>query len=329
LWRYRGSGLNHLSKSATLRIVHTKELAQQAIATAVKVLGIPREEIGLVGNGKKRIGDRLTVALVQSLDRSIPRELLKVGQVVVDECHRCPSEQTSRVIRQLPARYLTGLTATPYRRDGLDKVIAWTLGPIRARICKQDLADRLIHPVIVPRDTGIRPHGDGFHQIVENLLSNEARNDMIVADVAKAARAGWKCLVLSDRVDHVERLSCLLRAAGVAAASLHGGLDAGPRSQVVSNLGAGTLTTVVATGQLVGEGFDCPFLSALFLATPVSFSGRLTQYVGRVSRTSPAKTRAMVIDYGDECAMLWSGWHKRSATYRQLGLSQRPASRCA
>ena len=310
-------------------IVHTGELAQQAIDTAGKVLGMSPDEIGVVGAGQRRVGERLTVALVQTLDRGIPPELLSVGQVVVDECHRCPSEQMSRVVRQFPARHLLGVTATPYRRDGLDKVITWTLGPIRASISKEDLADRLIHPVIVPRDTGVRPQGDSFHELVEDLVSNTARNEMIVADVVNAVEAGWRCLVLSDRVSQVERLAAMLRAEGISAGALHGGRSAESRGQIVDDLGTGALSTVVATSQLVGEGWNCPSLSALFLATPVSFSGRLTQYVGRVSRSAPGKVRAMVADYRDDHAMLWSGWHKRAATYRQFGLSQRAPSKCA
>jgi superfamily II DNA or RNA helicase len=107
------------------------------------------------------------------------------------------------------------------------------------------------------------------------------------------------------------------------------GVDADSRSEIVADLASGVLSTVVATGQLVGEGFDGPALSALFLATPVSFSGRLTQYVGRVSRRAPGKVNAMVADYRDNHPMLWSGWTKRSAAYREMGLSQRLPSKCA
>jgi superfamily II DNA or RNA helicase len=56
---------------------------------------------------------------------------------------------------------------------------------------------------------------------------------------------------------------------------------------------------IVATGQLVGEGFDCPNLTTLFIATPVRFQGRLLQYLGRVLRPPPGKTRAKVYDYVD------------------------------
>lgn len=68
----------------TLWLTHTKELAYQLIDRAGMVLGLTSDEVGLVGDGACRIGDQLTVALVQSLARGIPSALLDVGHVVVD-----------------------------------------------------------------------------------------------------------------------------------------------------------------------------------------------------------------------------------------------------
>ncbi len=110
-----------------LIIVHTRELAHQAIARAVAVLGLDEAEIGLVGSGECRVGARLTVALVQSLARGIPPALLHVGFVLVDECHHAPALQMAAVVSQFPARFIAGLSATVYRRDGLDKVIHFYL----------------------------------------------------------------------------------------------------------------------------------------------------------------------------------------------------------
>ncbi len=299
-----------------LIIVHTRELATQAIARAVAVLGLDEAEIGLVGSGECRVGERLTVALVQTLARGIPPALLHVGHVVVDECHHAPAEQLASVIGQFRARYLLGLSATVYRRDGLDKVIHFYLGDTRARIDAADLADRLVHPRVVRRDTGMRPEGDSFSEIVGQLVVDPARNAFIVGDVVRGVKVGRRCLVLSDRVEHVEELTRLLRAEGVAAAALHGRLGKKVRAQVVEDLAAGVLDVAVATGSLVGEGFDCPRLDTLFLATPVSYRGRVTQYLGRVSRTAPGKVDAFVFDYTDDNRMLWSTYRNRIGVYR-------------
>jgi superfamily II DNA or RNA helicase len=91
----------------------------------------------------------------------------------------------------------------------------------------------------------------------------------------------------------------------------------------VEALAAGEVEAVAATYQLVGEGFDSPRLDTLFHCTPVSFSGRLVQALGRVSRTAVGKVDALVLDYVDDHPMLWSSWGKRGEVYRQMGLTLR------
>jgi len=245
--------------------------------------------------------------------------LLDVGFVIADECHHLPAEQMATVIGQFPATYLLGLTATPFRRDRLDQVIFWHVGPIVARIDKADLADRLVTPTILKRDTRVSVDGDCFTALVGLLVTDGARNRLIVADVVAAAQAGRRCLVLSDRVGHVEELVIMLRVAGVAVAGLHGRLPRHERAAVVGAMNAGDLEAVVATGALVGEGLDVPRLDTLFIATPVSYGGRVVQYLGRVSRTAPGKVDAVVYDYMDHHPMLYASWRNRRIVYERQG----------
>jgi superfamily II DNA or RNA helicase len=302
-----------------LWLTHTKELARQAVERAGMVLGLAPDEVGFIGDGECRVGQRLTVALVQSLARGIPPALLNVAHVVLDEAHHAPAEQVAAVIAQFSARYLLGLSATPYRRDGLDAVIGFHVGPVVARIDKADLADRLIAPRIIKRDTGLRPAGDSFTELVSELVVWPERNALIVDDVAQAVACGRRCLVLSERVGHVKEVTRLLQERGIAAAALYGSLGKKARGQVVEDIGAGVIDVAVATGSLVGEGFDCPHLDALFLATPVSYHGRVVQYLGRVSRTAPGKRSAIVTDYCDDNRMLWSTWRNRRLVYEAQG----------
>jgi len=205
-----------------LWLTHTKELARQAVERAGMVLGLAPDEVGFIGDGECRVGQRLTVALVQSLARGIPPALLNVAHVVLDEAHHAPAEQVAAVIAQFPARYLLGLSATPYRRDGLDAVIGFHIGPVVARIDAADLADRLIQPKIVKRDTHLRPVGDSFTEIVSDLVAMPERNALIAGDVAEAVACGRRCLILSERVGHVQDLTRLLQERGIAAAALYG-----------------------------------------------------------------------------------------------------------
>ena len=321
-----GSGKTIMAMSLIARrqqpaliIVHTRELAYQAIARAVAVLGLNEGEIGLVGDGCATIGERLTVGLVQSLARGIPPALLNVGHLIVDEAHHCPAAQMAAVVSQFAAKYLTGLSATPYRRDKLDRAIGFYLGETVARIDAADLADRLIQPKIVKRDTHLRPGGDSFTEMVSDLVVWPERNALIVADVAEAVACGRRCLVLSERVGHVKDLTRLLQERGIAAAALYGMLGKRKRGAVVDALGVGELRAVVATVSLISEGFDCPHLDALFLATPMSYGGRITQAIGRVSRTAPGKDSAIVTDYCDDNRMLWSTWRNRRLVYEAQG----------
>jgi len=308
-------------KQPALLIVHNRRLAYQAIVEAQRVLGLDEAEIGLVGDGHCRIGQKLTVALVQSLARGIPPELLKVGHVVADECHHVAADQWSGVVSQFPARFILGLTATPYRGDKLDRVIHFYLGPITAEIDRKELTGRLVSPLIVPRMTQERPTEFIHAKLMENLCTSRRRNELIVSDVARAVQVGRRCLVLSDRVEHVEALVALLWERKIAAATLHGEMRTKDQDQVIEQVDGGSLSVVVATGSFIGEGFNSPCLDALFLATPFSDHGRVVQYVGRVSRRVPGKEEARVFDYIDDHPMLSRAWRKREKAYLSLGLS--------
>lgn len=312
-------------KQPTAFIVHTKELAAQAIDRASMMLGLDPDEIGMIGDGQCRIGDKLTVALVQTLAKGVPPNLLDVGHVVVDEAHHTPADTFSQVVARFPARYVLGLTATPYRRDGLEEVMGFYLGPVVARMEASDLQDRLVRPTVTKIDTGIAPDGDTFTEVVSDLVANAERNERIVGDVYKAAQRGRRCLILSDRIEHVEDLARLLQGRGIAADALHGKVSGKERISIVTALINGELEAVAATCSLIGEGFDCPRLDTLFLATPVSFSGRVEQYLGRISRTAPGKVDAVVYDYCDDHPMLWASWKKRADVYKRLSSMRRAA----
>ncbi len=107
-------------------------------------------------------------------------------------------------------------------------------------------------------------------------------------------------MVLSDRKKHCETLQSLLKYKfKVSSELLTGDLGNSQRRAVLDRLNQGEVKVLIATGQLVGEGFDCKDLSTLFIATPIRFSGRVVQYLGRILRTAPGKKQARVFDYVD------------------------------
>ncbi len=290
----------------TLIIVHTKDLAAQWTLRIESFLGIGAAKVGLIGGGKKVPGKKITIALVQSLYKCVEEVAGQIGFLVVDECHRCPSRTFTEAVTGFDSKYMLGLSATPWRRDKLSKLIFWHLGDVHHEVDKKHLirtGDVLPAEVIV-RETSFKPYYDPINEyskMLSELTADTDRNVLIAGDVAReTATSAGICLVLSDRKAHCENLRALLKFRfKVESDLLTGDLTMEERQQVVERLNQERVKVVVATGQLIGEGFDCRNLSTLFLATPIRFSGRVLQYLGRVLRPAPGKKTARVFDYVD------------------------------
>ncbi len=289
-----------------LIVVHTKDLARQWAERIEEFLGISAVEIGLIGGGKKTIGEKITVALVQSLYKCADEVARHIGHLIVDECHRTPSRTFTDAVTEFDARYMLGLSATPWRRDNLSKLIFWHLGDVHHQVEKRDLirTGNVLPTDVIFRETEFKPYYDPVHEyskMLSELTVNDERNRLIAGDIAKeATQREGVCLVLSDRKKHCESLWAILKYGYRLRADIFtGDLNTSQRQIVLDRLHAGDTQVLIATGQLIGEGFDCPNLSTLFLATPVRFSGRVIQYLGRILRPAPGKKSARVFDYID------------------------------
>ena len=310
-------------RQPTVVIVHTKDLAHQWIDRIETFLGIPAAEVGLLGAGKKKIGEKITVALVQTLYRVADEVASRVGHVVVDECHRTPSRTFTEAVKSFDSKYLMGLSATPWRRDKLSQLIFWYLGDVNHEVDKTHLEEEghILKADVIFRPTAFEPYIDPvneYSRMLSELTCDDQRNRLIASDVVKEAREGEGiCLVLSDRKKHCETLQGILRFKhGLSSDLLTGDLNDEARRQVLERLRHGDVRVLIATGQLIGEGFDCPDLSTLFLATPIRFSGRVMQYLGRILRPSDHKQKAKVYDYVDvKVAPLMSAAKARQRVY--------------
>ena len=293
-------------KQPALIIVHTKELATQWVERIETFLGITPQAAGFIGSGRKRIGEKITVALVQSLYKCADEVAQNVGFLLVDECHRCPSRTFTEAVSSFDSQFMLGLSATPYRRDELSKLIFWHLGDMHHEVDKSRLIETgdVLPARVIFRETHFVTRCDPvseYSRMLAELTTDTERNLLIAGDVAaEAARNTGICLILSDRKAHCENIQSLLRYRfKLQSELLTGDLDIAERKKVLQRLNQGQVRILIATGQLIGEGFDCKHLTTLFLATPVKFSGRLLQYLGRVLRPATGKKYARVFDYVD------------------------------
>ena len=297
----------------TLILVHNKELLYQWRDRIAKFLGV---SAGLVGDGLVDI-QPVTISIINSAKKRLLELPKYFGQVIVDECHRTPATMFSEVVQAFDCKYMLGLSATPYRRDGLTSLIHWFVGNLAHKIDSKELEDlgAVLIPEIRTRETGFN-----YQKLLSLVVVDKDRNNMIVQDVIwEAKHYSGTALVVSDRVEHCEIFGKILaeRYPGLSVKILTGQLKSKERTSLVENIRAGKVKVVIATIQLIGEGFDCPGLSSLFLATPIKFSGRLIQVIGRILRPADGK-KPRVYDYRDPVGPLFASARAREKTYKEM-----------
>ena len=310
----------------TLVLVHRAELLRQWQERLQTFLDAAPEAIGRIGGGKAKPSGHLDIALIQSLVRQgeVNPLVQNYGQVVVDECHHIAATSFETVLRQVKARYVLGLSATPIRRDGLQPVLFMQCGPIRHRAAQPAGAPQTLElvsrthqlPATLPSDLPIQ-------DLMRHLAEDQGRSAQIAAEALTAWQEGRKVLILSERTDHVTVLAAALEPDVPELFVLHGRLGQRKRTSTLTALQAlppDAPRVVVATGRLVGEGFDHPPLDTLVLAMPVSWKGTLQQYAGRLHRQQAGKTGVRIIDWLDLGHPIpLRMWERRLRGYKAMG----------
>jgi hypothetical protein len=165
-----------------------------------------------------------------------------------------------------------------------------------------------------------------IHEVFRLLVEDPWRTTLVCDDVLSALAEGRRCLVLSHWKQHCHLLAEAIRSRGISPFLLEGGLGKRARAALldqIENTPADEPLVVIATGQYLGEGFDCPQLDTLFLAFLISFKGRLIQYTGRIMRAHAGKMSARVYDYADIHVPVLRAMHtRRLSTYKTLGFTR-------
>ena len=271
---------------------------------------------------------------MQSLCRKgvVDPRVREYGQIIVDECHAVAAESFEAIVDAAPSRYVLGLSATVMRKDGHDPLIMMQLGPVRHRVDSKSLSKRepFAHVVHV-RQTCFRmksalPKDDGhfnYDRMLKEMIADDARNRLIADDVVSAVKAGRSPVILSERREHVAVFESLLEGRVKNIVSLTGGMGAKATRERKKTLDAITGSeerVIIATGSYLGEGFDDSRLDTLFLVTPVSWRGKITQYAGRLHRLHDGKREVRIYDYLDSnVAVCEKMFERRRAGYQAIG----------
>jgi superfamily II DNA or RNA helicase len=317
----------------TLILVHRTELLKQWQEHLAAFLGTDRKAIGVIGGGKTRPTGKIDIAVMQSLSRKgeVDPRVENYGQVIVDECHHVGAASFDAILRRTKAKYVLGLTATPIRRDGQQPIIFMQCGPIRHKASQpagapHDLAvapQYIEAPIALPSDAGIQ-------DVFRHLAQDAARTGAIARSITDAFQRGCKVLVLTERTEQIDAIRTVLAEEIPTLFVLHGRMPRKQRANLMAALDAlspDAPRVLLATGKLVGEGFDHPPLDTLVLAMPVSWKGSLQQYAGRLHREHANKTAVRIIDFVDTGhPALLRMWEKRQRGYRAMGYRVEPGA---
>jgi superfamily II DNA or RNA helicase len=310
-------------KQPTLFIVHQKELMDQIIQTAVNLTDVTKNEIGIIGNGKRTIGERMTVATIQTLNRMDINEIKgKFGAIFVDEAHHLAAKSFYEVISKFPAKYRLAVSATPERADGLSEMVYACSGPVIHEI-KQSQVPTII-PSLKVIQTDFAPYTYEHMEVVKELVEDRARNQLIVDTIKKEA-PGHYSLVLSDRVEHLEILKPMITRAlpHLKVEILTGALKKTERNEIMQRAKSKDIDILLAT-QLAREGLDIPHLDRLFMTYPKKSAATVQQEIGRIMRPAEGKTDAIVFDFCDlKHDILKSQFYKRVKVYKKIGMTVR------
>jgi len=313
----------------SLVMVHRQQLLDQWRERLAMFLNMPINEIGQVGGGKTKRTGVIDVAVIQSLHREkeVKDFVADYGHVIIDECHHLSAFTFEQVMRQVKAKFVVGLTATPTRKDGHHPIIYMQCGPARFTMALRAMTESTpFEHVVIPRVTEFRMSSAGestVQDVYAAMTSDEARTRMIADDVARAVDRGRSPLVLTGRTEHLTNLEAALTGRVQNVIVLRGGMGRKQRREVNDRLAAileSESRVILATGSYIGEGFDDARLDTLFLAMPISWKGTLQQYVGRLHRLHDGKKVVEVYDYVDaEVMMLARMYGRRLKGYADMG----------
>ena len=310
----------------TLVLVHTEDILQQWVERVEQLIPSLKGKVGVIRGKEARIG-QITIATVQTLSRSYlekgPEWWAQWGCLIADEGHHVAAQTWEAVINSCPALYRFAFTASDTRADGLHPSMRFIIGPV---IHRQKFTSPVkLHVKIVKTNfsAAYRGHWD-WPNLLDRLVEDDERNALIAETVDREIREGNTILVLSRRIEHLERIAAAMSEPCEILTSARGKAK---RKEVLAKFRSGEVRCVLAT-QLADEALDVPRLNRVCLVHPGKHEGRLIQQIGRALRTHKTKSDAIIYDFVDaKVRLLHRQWTQRRRTYRKNKISIKSTGR--
>ncbi|WP_281426061.1 DEAD/DEAH box helicase [Crassaminicella profunda] len=318
-------------KVNTLIIVHRKQLMEQWKERLQTFLDVDAKQMGQIGGGKRKRTGIVDIAIIQSINYKgkVKDYVEEYGMVIVDECHHISSYSFEQVLKQVKAKYVYGLTATPIRKDGHHPIVMMQCGNIRHKVtAKSNMVLNCFEHIVVPRyhELNIKENVESkpsIHSLYKGIIEDKKRNDMIVEDVLEALKQKRSPIILTERTAYVEYFERRLEGAVKNIIVLRGGLGKKKLKDIkdkMDQISEEEERIIIATGKYVGEGFDDARLDTLFLTMPISWKGTLQQYAGRLHRQYDSKEVVKIFDYVDKnIPMFMRMYERRLKGYKSMG----------
>jgi len=302
-----GAKMFELRACNTLIVVNKNMLLNQWIERFVDYFGYSKKDIGYLGKGKNKLNGKIDVATMQSLKNN-PDIINQYSFVIVDECHHIPAITFELIVKQFFGKYILGLSATPNRKDGLEPILFQQLGKIAYEHKKKRTFNNRLEII----RTDFISESDNYAILINELCTDENRNNLLIKQII--LNKDRKILLLTDRIEHISILEEKLLNENIDFVAIHGSFSKKEQEEKMKLVESKNL--ILATTSYFGEGIDFPHLNTIIFATPISYYGRLVQYLGRIGR---GNQECLAIDFLDyKHAMLNSSYKKRVEGYKQM-----------
>jgi len=291
----------------TLILVHKITLLEQWAERLSEYFNIDKKTLGQLGKGKKKLTSNIDIAMLQSL-KNRPELIEDYSQIIIDEAHHIPAISFEVPLKKFRGKYVLGLSATPKRQDGMLPIMSMQCGNVVHEVKRDKEQIHLLKSV----RTKFEAYEDDFSMILGELVEDHGRNKLIIDEISKLKDR--KILVISERIEHLNILYHGLKSKNIKATLLYGGMSTKVQRAALKE--SNNANIILSTSGYIGEGIDFAHLDTIVFTMPISYQGRIVQYLGRVGRRGQ---KCLAVDFVDEnVSMLKSSFTKRLKGYKQM-----------